>query len=120
MSLIALCYKYGLVPNNRKPSCVFFLPVRMISEQGLHLFPYNLREQLDHFVGMVYHQLPMLHAREASDVAMGSECREMAKHVFGYEGFVLAVPVVYIGAVDTLKARSIDRLVGIAHGTSIA
>ena len=69
---------------------------------------------------MVYHQLPMLHVGEASDVAMGSMRREMAKHVLGHKGFVLAVPVVYIGAAYALEARGIDGLVGFAYGTPIA
>ena len=82
--------------------------------------PHNLHEHLSHPVGMVYDQLPVLHAREAGDATMRSERLEVAKHVLGNEGFVLAVPVVHIGTAYLLEARGVDGLVGIAHGTAIA
>ena len=69
---------------------------------------------------MVYDQLPVLHAGEAGDVAMGSERFEMAEHVLGHKGFVLTIPVVHVGTAYALEARGIDGLVGIAHGTPIA
>ena len=69
---------------------------------------------------MVYHELPMLHAREAGDVTMGSERCEVAKHIFGHKGFVLTIPIMHIGTAHTLEARSVDGLVCIAHGTALA
>ena len=64
--------------------------------------------------------MPVLHPRETGDVTMGSERLKMAKHVLGHKGFVLAVPVVHIGAAHALEARGVDGLVGIAYGTPIA
>ena len=81
---------------------------------------HDLDKQLCYFVGVVYHELPMLHAGEAGDVAMWSECFEMAEHILGHKGLVLAVPVVHIGAAYILQTRGVDGLVGIAHGTPIA
>ena len=82
--------------------------------------PYNINKHLGHPVGVVYHQLPMLHVRKAGDVTMGSERCEVAKHILGHEGFVLTLPKVHISAAYVFKTRGVDGLVGIAHGTPIA
>lgn len=65
--------------------------------------PYNPPKQLRHTVGVVYHPLAVLHVGEAGDMAVGSECFEVTEHVLGYEGFVLAVPIMYVGAADSLQ-----------------
>ena len=72
---------------------------------------HDLDKQLCYFVGVVYHELPMLHAVEAGDVAMWSECLEMTEHVLGHKGFVLTIPVVHVGTAYALEARGIDGLV---------
>ena len=84
------------------------------------ILPHNVHQHLRHPIRVVYDQLPMLHARKAGDTAVGSERLEVAKHILGYKGLVLPVPVVHIGAAYTLEARGVDGLVGIAHGTAIA
>lgn len=67
------------------------------------ILPHNIYQHLSHSVRVVYHQLPVLHTREAGDTAVGSERLEVAKHVFGHKGLVLSVPVVHIGTAYTLE-----------------
>ena len=64
---------------------------------------------------MVDEELAVIHALEDFDTGLRTEGKEMAHLRLGDEGFFGAVPEMDVGAMNSIQAVGIDRLVAVHH-----